>query len=80
MPLPPYMISPQDLKDKVDEKLCSAIQRYPEQVCNETFPGYCAYTMASARFTDELIAASKCVEKLVGVENPEKWLKLNASS
>lgn len=77
MPLPPYMISPNDLKEKVDEKLCNAIQKHPEQVCNKTFPAYCAYTIASARFTDELIAASRCVENLVGVENPERWLSLN---
>lgn len=78
MPLPPYMISLKTLKDKLDEKLWGALQKHPEQLYNETFSSYCAYSIASSNFTEELIAASECVEELVGVENPEKWLFLNS--
>jgi capsid portal protein len=78
MALPPYMISPKDLKDKLGKKLCATLQKHPEQFYNETFPSYCAYSVASSKFTEELIAASECVEQLVGVDNPEKWLLLNS--
>lgn len=78
MPLPPYMMSLKSLNDKLDAKLCAALQKHPEQLYNETFPSYCAYSIASSNFTEELIAASECVEELVGVENPEKWLNINS--
>jgi hypothetical protein len=75
MPLPPYMISPDDLKDKLSEKLCMVIAKYPEQIHNDTFPSYCAYSVASYIFTQELNEAAVCVEKLVGVESPQSWLE-----
>lgn len=78
MALPPYMISPKSLKDKLNKKLCATLKKHPEQLYNQTFPSYCAYSIASSNFTEELIAASECVEELVGVENPEKWLFLNS--
>jgi hypothetical protein len=77
MPLPPYMISPDDLKQKLSEKLCSVIVKYPEQVHNDTFPSYCAYSVASHIFTQELNTAAVCVEKLVGVESPQSWLEMH---
>lgn len=77
MPLPPYLISPNDLKDKLSQKLCAVIAMHPEQVRNDTYPSYCAYSVASYIFTQELNEAAACVEKLLGVENPQVWLSLH---
>ncbi|KAI8080157.1 uncharacterized protein B0P05DRAFT_469211 [Gilbertella persicaria] len=77
MPLPPYMISPDDLKHQFSENLCRVISEYPEQVHNDTFPSYCAYSVASYTFTQELNDAAACIENLVGVENPQQWLYMH---
>ncbi|GAA5810350.1 hypothetical protein MFLAVUS_003771 [Mucor flavus] len=73
--LPPYTISPNNLKEKLDRKLCITVRKYPEQLYNDTFSSFCAYSIASSKFTEELIEASECVERLVGVDNPADWLR-----
>ncbi|KAL7310317.1 hypothetical protein PS15m_009833 [Mucor circinelloides] len=78
VPLPPYLISPDDLKEKLSQKLCAVIATHPEQVQNDTYPSYCAYSVASYIFTQELNEAAACVEKLLGVENPQVWLSMHA--
>ncbi|KAL9550742.1 hypothetical protein MBANPS3_004592 [Mucor bainieri] len=78
VPLPPYLISPDDLKEKLSQKLCAVIAMHPEQVQNDTYPSYCAYSVASYIFTQELNEAAACVEKLLGVENPQVWLSRHA--
>lgn len=77
IPLPPYMISHEELKRKIDEKLCLAMKAHPEQSQNKTFPNFNAFSVACSRFTNELCAASRCVESLLGVDLPEKWLQIN---
>ncbi|KAI8642259.1 hypothetical protein BD408DRAFT_344582 [Parasitella parasitica] len=77
-PLPPYLISPNDLKEKLSQKLCAVVAMHPEQVQNDTYPSYCAYSVASFIFTQELNEAAACVEKLLGVEDPQIWLSLHA--
>jgi hypothetical protein len=78
MPLPPYMISQEDLKYKIDEKLCLALKKHPEQIHSKSFSSFSAFSVACSRFTDELNVASRCVERLLGVDMPEKWLRIHS--
>ncbi|KAI9480660.1 MAG: hypothetical protein EXX96DRAFT_481656 [Benjaminiella poitrasii] len=77
MPLPPYMISPNDLKEKLAGIFSSAISSYPEEADNESLPNFCAYSAASYLFIQEFNEASECIEKLLGVEDPQKWLLMH---
>jgi hypothetical protein len=78
MPLPPYVISPNNLKEKLSGNLCSIVSTYPEQIHNDTFPSYSSYAVSCYLFIEELNSASACVENLLGIESPQKWLISNA--
>ncbi|KAI9486242.1 MAG: hypothetical protein EXX96DRAFT_516153 [Benjaminiella poitrasii] len=79
MALPPFMSSPTDLKDRLSNKLRMAIIEHSEKHINsETFPSYCAYAVNSNKFAEELEQVIGLAEQLVGVEDPEQWLLLNA--
>lgn len=77
MALPPFMLSPEDLRNRLADKLSKAIRSCPERLDNDSFPSYCAYAVSSHKFAIELEEVIECVEKLVGVEDPEYWLLLN---
>ncbi|KAI8080209.1 uncharacterized protein B0P05DRAFT_540434 [Gilbertella persicaria] len=78
MALPPYFSSPLDMRKRFAHKMGDIITKYPKQLDNGTFPNYCAYGVNSYMFCSELAEALECVEKLVGVEDPEQWLLLHA--
>lgn len=78
MALPPFMISPTELREGLAKQLSDAIANCPEKLDNDTFPSYCAYAVNSYKFSDELEQVIKCVEQLVGIEDPEQWLLLHA--
>lgn len=78
MALPPFMFSPKELREGFTTQLSEAIVQCPEKLDNETFPSYCAYAVNSYKFSDELGEVIECVEKLVGIEDPEQWLLLHA--
>lgn len=77
MALPPFMLSPQELRKKFAQKLSEAITEYPEKLDNESFPSYCAYAVNSYKFSQELEEVIACIEQLVGVEDPKQWLLLH---
>ncbi|KAI8991729.1 hypothetical protein BDF20DRAFT_812473 [Mycotypha africana] len=76
--LPPYMIRPRQMRRKLNERLSSVIRECPEHMDSDSFPSYCAFAVCSFKFAEELEEVIDCVEKLVGVEDPEKWLLINA--
>lgn len=78
MALPPFMLSPEELRKRLAQKLSDTIRQCPEKLDNDTFPSYCAYAVCSYKFSCELEEVQKCIEQLVGVEDPEQWLLLNA--
>lgn len=78
MALPPFMLSPTELRLRLARKMSQAITRYPENLDNDTFPSYCAFAVNSFKFSGELAEVMECIEKLVGVEDPQQWLLLNA--
>ncbi|KAL9557127.1 hypothetical protein MBANPS3_001545 [Mucor bainieri] len=78
MALPPFMLSPTELRLRLARKMSQAITRYPENLDNDTFPNYCAFAVNSFKFSGELAEAMECIENLVGVEDPQQWLLLNA--
>lgn len=78
MALPPFMLSPLELRKQLAQRLGHAITKSPEQLDNDTFPSYCAYAVNAYKFSTELEQVLECIEKLVGVEDPEQWLLLNA--
>ncbi|KAI8639572.1 hypothetical protein BD408DRAFT_349684 [Parasitella parasitica] len=78
MALPPFMLSPSELRLRLARKMSEAITKYPENLDNETFPCYCAFAVNSFKFSGELAEAMDCIENLVGVEDPQQWLLLNA--
>jgi hypothetical protein len=77
MALPPYMISPENLKEKLASNLCAVISNFPEQIHNDTFYGYTSYSVACSLFIEELNRASECVENLLGIESPQIWFRMN---
>ncbi|CEP06984.1 hypothetical protein [Parasitella parasitica] len=78
MALPPFMLSPTELRLRLARKMSEAITKYPEHLDNESFPSYCAFAVNSFKFSGELAEAMDCIENLVGVEDPQQWLLLNA--
>ncbi|KAI7897489.1 uncharacterized protein BX663DRAFT_444994 [Cokeromyces recurvatus] len=78
MALPPFMSSPTEMKHQLVKKLRKAIIECPDHLDNDTFPSYCAYTVNSSKFAEELEEVVALVKQLVGVEDPEQWLLLNA--
>lgn len=77
MALPPFMLSPEELRRRFAEQLSEVITQCPEQLDNATFPSYCAYAVNSYKFSQELEEVIECIEQLVGIEDPEQWLLLH---
>ncbi|KAI7892507.1 uncharacterized protein EV154DRAFT_441374 [Mucor mucedo] len=78
MALPPYMLSPKELRERLAQRLSQVIVESPDHLDMNTFPGYCAYAVNSFKFSEELGEVLECVEQLVGVEDPEQWLLIHA--
>lgn len=78
MALPPFMLNPEELRNRLTKKLSDIIRECPERLDNDSFPSYCAYAVCSHQFACELEEIGACIEQLVGVEDPEQWLLLNA--
>lgn len=78
MALPPFMLSPQELRERLAQRLSQVIVEFPDKLDMDTFPGYCAYAVNSFKFSEELGEVLECIEQLVGVEDPEQWLLIHA--
>lgn len=78
MALPPYMLSPKDLRERLAQHLSQVIIESPDHLDVYSFPGYCAYAVNSVKFSEELGEVLECVEQLVGIEDPEQWLLIHA--
>ncbi|KAI8355533.1 hypothetical protein BD560DRAFT_335853 [Blakeslea trispora] len=78
MALPPYMSPPVEMRAKFIQKMSEVISKYPNHLDNDTFPNYCAFGVNAYMFLGELSETLECVEKLVGIEDPDQWLLLHA--
>ncbi|KAG1469964.1 hypothetical protein G6F56_002956 [Rhizopus delemar] len=76
--LPPFIVSPNESRAQFIKKLTTEISSCPQQLDNDTFPNYCSFTVNAGKFSEELNQVLECVKQLVGVEDPEQWLLLNA--
>lgn len=77
MSMPPYMITPGEARGRFFETLESNADFKPENVNSPTMIALCAYLSASSTFTMELQTVLETIEDLVGVEDPEIWLRLH---
>ncbi|CAO3654904.1 unnamed protein product [Mucor hiemalis] len=73
-PLPPYMISPIELRQRFVNLLEKKIMIEPKDIADPSFPCYSAYLMNSLIFVDEMQVVLTVVEDLVGVEDPDIWI------
>ncbi|KAI8371963.1 hypothetical protein EDC96DRAFT_439303 [Choanephora cucurbitarum] len=78
MALPPYMTPPNEMRARFVQQMGDVISKYPNHLDNDTFPNYCAYSVNAYMFLGELSETLECVEKLVGIEDPDQWLLLHA--
>ncbi|RCH92303.1 hypothetical protein CU097_001626 [Rhizopus azygosporus] len=76
--LPPFIVSPNDIRDRFGKRLASEIVQCPGRLDNATFPNYCAFTMNAIYFVNELSVVLDCIKQLVGVEDPEQWIVLHS--
>ncbi|KAI9246844.1 hypothetical protein BY458DRAFT_446560, partial [Sporodiniella umbellata] len=76
--LPPFIASPTDLRTKFLKRLSVEISSCPQQLDNATFSNYCSFSLCAGKFSEELSEVLDCVKRLVGVEDPEQWILLNA--
>ncbi|KAI9495016.1 hypothetical protein BDB00DRAFT_815490 [Zychaea mexicana] len=77
MALPPYMISPGTARRQFVQALDSNVRLIPEDLTNPSFLRYSTYVVTSGTFVQELQDLLDAVEDLVGVEDPQEWLRLH---
>lgn len=75
MALPPYFIAPDEARTRFSRELQRKITVRTQDIDNRSFQSYSSYIVTSLVFVDELQQLLKVVEDLVGVENPEEWLR-----
>ncbi|KAI8391640.1 uncharacterized protein BYT42DRAFT_557576 [Radiomyces spectabilis] len=75
--LPPYMISPQEARQRYIKVLEERIEIGADEIGNPTFPSYSTFIVNSSTFVSELQIVLDTVEGLVGVEDPTRWLLMN---
>lgn len=73
-PLPPYMVSPIELRQRFVNLLEKKIMIEPQDIADPSFPCYSAYLMNSLVFVDEMQIVLTVIEDLVGVEDPDIWI------
>jgi hypothetical protein len=73
--LPPYMTPPLELRGRFVNLIEKKIMIEPKDIADPSFPSYSAYLMNSLVFVDELQSLLDETEILVGVEDPEEWLR-----
>ncbi|KAI8148341.1 hypothetical protein BJV82DRAFT_506393 [Fennellomyces sp. T-0311] len=77
MALPPYMIAPGEARNRFVRALDSKIHALPDDLINPSFLRYSTYVVSSGTFVQELSALLETVEDLVGIEDPQEWLRLH---
>ncbi|KAI9253395.1 hypothetical protein BDA99DRAFT_519655 [Phascolomyces articulosus] len=78
MALPPYMISPGEARQQFSQSLNNKVRRLqPEDLTHPSFLRYSTYVVTSGTFVQELQTLLEAVEDLVGVEDPQEWLRLH---
>lgn len=77
MALPPYLIAPGEARERFSRALERNIRLRIEDINNPLFLPYTTYVVLSATFVTELQALLEAVEDLVGIEDPEEWLRQN---
>ncbi|KAG0182910.1 hypothetical protein DFQ28_003639 [Apophysomyces sp. BC1034] len=77
MSLPPYMEKPVKSRLRFAKLLEKKIQIGPAEISNPSFPAYSTYMMNSSAFVSELHTLLEVIEDLVGVEDPEEWLRIH---
>lgn len=77
MSMPPYMMTPAEARGRYLEELRRHVNARPEDLSNPSMLALGTYLAASTTFTSELQALLDTVEELVGVEDPEEWLRLH---
>ena len=75
MALPPYMIAPGEARNRFVQSLDRKIHVLPHDLINPSFLRYSTYVVTSGTFIQELSALLETVEDLVGVEDPQEWLR-----
>ncbi|ORY95665.1 hypothetical protein BCR43DRAFT_475613 [Syncephalastrum racemosum] len=77
MSMPPYMMTPAEARGRYLEELRRNLNARPEDLNSPSMLALGTYLAASTTFTSELQALLDTVEELVGVEDPEEWLRLH---
>lgn len=75
MALPPYMVPATQIRDHYADILFRTIQVKSEDLMNPSFLPYTSYIVARHTFVDELQELLEAVQDLVGVEDPDEWLR-----
>lgn len=75
MALPPYMVPATQIRDHYADVLFRTIQVKPEDLMHPSFLPYTSYIVARHTFVDELQELLEAVQDLVGVEDPDEWLR-----
>ena len=79
MALPPYMIAPEEARERYARALKNRITIRPDNINHSSFFCYSAYVVTSTAFVQELQNLLEVVERLVGVEDPQEWLRMHIS-
>ncbi|KAI8081920.1 uncharacterized protein B0P05DRAFT_66126 [Gilbertella persicaria] len=69
------MADPIETRQKFVNLLEKKIMIEAKDIANPSFPSYSAYLMNSLVFVDELESVLHTTQNLVGVEDPEEWLR-----
>ena len=77
MALPPYRLSPGEARHQFVHTLDSKVRLQPDELTDPSFLRYSTYVVTSGTFVQELQALLEAVEDLVGVEDPQEWLRLH---
>ncbi|KAI8339494.1 hypothetical protein BC941DRAFT_420641 [Chlamydoabsidia padenii] len=77
-PLPPYLVEPDEARERFAKTLEHQISFRPADMDDPSFPSYSTFMMNGSAFVTELQKLLDAVTDLVGVENPEEWLLMHA--
>lgn len=75
MSLPPYLIAPNEARNRLTQALENSLKIRPEEINSPSFLALGTYFSVSSAFTAELQDLLETAEDLVGVEDPQEWLR-----
>ncbi|KAI7870338.1 hypothetical protein BDF14DRAFT_1773232 [Spinellus fusiger] len=78
MPLPPYLVSPMDLRDRYSSILQQEIQGNFLKTSSSAFTCLMSYVMNHHTFVQQTQQLLDSVESLVGTDDPVEWLNVQA--